>query len=166
MALQMVGMGWVGEDLWVNSSTSMVTLNSGNELESIVGASVVESGSCVGISVRVLSKTSVGIIVSRDCQISGNSVGWKGSWDRYSCIVVDTLRKPSSRLSSCFFFLDPFLPLPLRFPLPLEPLSLFFLFFLPFLSFLERSLGSSGCSLCIKMPDESLEFFYTEGNLR
>lgn len=79
--LQTAGMGWVGEDLRVNSSTSTVTLNSGNEPDSLVGASVVESGSC-GDILRVLSKMAAGTIVSRDCLICGNSVGWKDSWGR------------------------------------------------------------------------------------
>lgn len=81
---------------------------------------------------------------------------------------MDTLRKPSSRSpsSSCFFFLDPFFPLPLRLPLPLDPLSLFFLFFLSFLSLLETSFGSSGWSFCINELDSSWEFFYVNGKTR
>lgn len=75
----MAGRGGGGGHLQVNVSTSSVTTDSGNALGTTLGASVVESGSCVGISMRVLSKTSVGIKVSRVLLISGNSVVRNGS---------------------------------------------------------------------------------------
>lgn len=153
------------DGLWsLKVTTSSETFVSGNGLDTTVGASVVESGVSVGISMRVWSKTSKGIVVSWVFLTWGTSVGWKSP---YPGTVVDTLRKPSSwRLSSsCFFFLDPFLPLPFRLPLPFPLEPLFFLFFLPFLSFLEWSFCSPGWSLC-KSSDDSWDFFYEKGNSR
>lgn len=61
LGLQTAGPDEGGDRLQVNLSTSSVTFDSSTS----VGASIADSSSCVGISVKDFPKSSAGIMVSR-----------------------------------------------------------------------------------------------------